>query len=274
MTVDLTQLGANFEPYQQKIAATLKPTILMKLAPSDELSPWQSKVGGIPYLPQGTVYPNNADGVPLSLLAQINFAELPENDVYPKQGIVQFYIDIHDDLMGINFDDQRDQTGFKVLYFEHVIQDPAQLITPEIILDDDTSSPVNGQYCIAFEMSAQYISLADQQFAPKLLGVEDLYSYEDQFEGEGDFYEDFLDVYEQNVSQAGHRLGGYPYFTQSDPRYTEEMADYVLLLQLDSEENQHVSILWGDLGVGNFFIHPEDLKNKDFSKVLYNWDCH
>jgi uncharacterized protein YwqG len=41
---------------------------------------------------------------------------------------------------------------------------------------------------------------------------------------------------------------------------------------LDSEDAEN-EIMWGDSGVGNFFIHPEDLKKRDFSKVFYNWDC-
>jgi uncharacterized protein YwqG len=69
----------------------------------------------------------------------------------------------------------------------------------------------------------------------------------------------------------GHKIGGYAYFTQSDPRdEKEDRSDWVLLLQMDSQGDD---ILWGDVGVGNFFIHPDDLKRKDFSKVLYNWDC-
>jgi len=44
-----------------------------------------------------------------------------------------------------------------------------------------------------------------------------------------------------------------------------------LLLQIDSI-GEH--ILWGDVGVGNFFITEDELKRKDFSKVLYNWDCY
>lgn len=271
MNNDLNQLGEIFAPYKEKIQASLKPSIVMKLHPAETLTAWQSKVGGVPYLPQGTVYPNNADGVPLFLLAQINFAELPENDLYPKQGIVQFYIDAHDDLIGLNFDDQRDQTGFKVLYFENIIEDQTQLTLPAINLDTD-GAPVSGQYRIEFETSSQYISVGDQSFATVLFDVEELDQYADQFEG--DFYEDFLDVYAQTISATGHRLGGYPFFTQSDPRYSEDTADYVLLFQLDSEENENISILWGDCGVGNFFIHPQDLKNKDFSKVLYNWDCY
>ncbi len=32
-------------------------------------------------------------------------------------------------------------------------------------------------------------------------------------------------------------------------------------------------IMWGDAGVANFFIEEEDLKNKRFDRVMYNWDC-
>ena len=51
----------------------------------------------------------------------------------------------------------------------------------------------------------------------------------------------------------------------------EEDADVpeILLFQLDTTED----IMWGDSGVGNFFIKKEDLVKKDFSKVWFNWDC-
>ena len=42
-----------------------------------------------------------------------------------------------------------------------------------------------------------------------------------------------------------------------------------LLLQIDSEDD----IMWGDSGIANFFISEEDLKNKNFEDMLYNWDC-
>lgn len=38
--------------------------------------------------------------------------------------------------------------------------------------------------------------------------------------------------------------------------------------------SEDYEIMWGDSDVGNFFIHPDDLKNKDFNKVLYNYDCY
>ena len=38
---------------------------------------------------------------------------------------------------------------------------------------------------------------------------------------------------------------------------------------MDSDDG----ILWGDAGVGNFFIDLEKLKQRDFSDVFYTWDC-
>lgn len=87
------------------------------------------------------------------------------------------------------------------------------------------------------------------------------------------------ETYHDHFGSTGHKLGGYPFFTQADPRqYDENIHDYVLLFQMDSDYDykdgeQGKDIMWGDVGVANFFICPEDLKNKDFSKVLYNWDC-
>jgi uncharacterized protein YwqG len=64
-----------------------------------------------------------------------------------------------------------------------------------------------------------------------------------------------------NDYNGGHKIGGYSYFTQSDPR--EEANNDVSVLQIDSID----SIMIGDCGVINFFIDKTDLKNKDFAKV-------
>ena len=69
---------------------------------------------------------------------------------------------------------------------------------------------------------------------------------------------------------AGHKIGGYAYFTQSDPRdYNNNQKDEILLLQIDTDEQ----IMFGDSGVGNLFINPKSLKEKDFDQAWFNWDC-
>ena len=83
-----------------------------------------------------------------------------------------------------------------------------------------------------------------------------------------------IDVEDELMDQIccdGAHIGGYPFFTQTDPReYEESYRRFdTVLLQIDTDEE----IMWGDSGVANFFIAAEDLAKKDFSRVLYNWDC-
>lgn len=72
---------------------------------------------------------------------------------------------------------------------------------------------------------------------------------------------------------GGSRMGGYPAFAQNDPRPDDWEQHTVLLFQLDSSYTDEIVIEWGDGGVANFFITPEQLKALDFSDVVYNWDC-
>lgn len=266
-------LPNTLQPFLEKISATILPTVSMQLTPNDRLTVWQSKVGGKPYLPLDVAYPLDSHGNPLALLAQFNFTEIPVLPHFPNKGILQFYI-AADDLYGMNFDDQQQQSGFKVLYFDQVIEDTSQLRQDfsEFELGEEDYLPFTCQYSIEFNLTSQPISLGDFAFAPKILGTEELYDFEEQFKG-GDFEDNFIEPYDELASASGHRLGGYPYFTQTDPRqYNEKVQDYILLFQLDTDDAEN-DIMWGDSGVGNFFIHPEDLKKRDFSKVLYNWDC-
>jgi uncharacterized protein YwqG len=66
---------------------------------------------------------------------------------------------------------------------------------------------------------------------------------------------------------AGHKLGGYCAFTQDDPRSPDDPM--FSLLQLDSDAH----IFWGDTGLGHWFIREPDLRARDFSRVVYYWDC-
>ena len=45
----------------------------------------------------------------------------------------------------------------------------------------------------------------------------ELHEFESQYEGD-DFYDEFFEPYAELFPGTGHRLGGYPFFTQSDPR--------------------------------------------------------
>ena len=72
-----------------------------------------------------------------------------------------------------------------------------------------------------------------------------------------------------------HQLGGVPEYIDWDPRDdNEEWKDYTinLLTLVSAYEGDTITIMWGDAGVANWLITPEQLKNLDFSEVFYSWD--
>lgn len=205
---------------------------------------------------------------------------MPHLSGYPEKGILQFYIDGNDEagLMGLNLDDLITQDKFRVLYFENVEEDLSKL-KYENIDNEVVSSPLdaNANYSIEFFLEKQYMTISDYRFHEmsfsKDMTQADLDS-EERSSNEDDC--SMIDAYYKKFSGEVHRIGGYPFFTQADPRDgSKNLQEYELLLQLatDYSEDKGVSIMWGDAGVGAFFIRPEDLKKCNFTNVLYNWDC-
>jgi len=228
--------------------------------------PWQSKFGGTPYLPKDFEYPRGSEGQPLFLLAQINFDEIPMLESFPKHGILQFYIG-DDNQYGLQFENMTRQENFRICFFPEVVKDEEILVKDFNFLPLSTFVPVSVSkpYSLVFELGQQPISAYDYQFEDTI--------FREGFPGSGENLYPILDKYEKLFRADGHKLGGYPYFTQSDPRWIEKYnnKDFRLLLQVDTDSNSE--IMWGDSGVANFFINETDLEECVFSEVMYNWDC-
>ncbi|MDX2240884.1 MAG: YwqG family protein [Leptolyngbyaceae cyanobacterium bins.302] len=242
----------------------------------DPLELWTSKYRGLPYLPLGTEYPTSIDGDALVFLAQINFAEVPVLADYPTSGILQFFIS-DNDLYGLEFVSsgadvsqqfalQQQQNYFRVIYYPEVITNVEHLVTDFDFLLNETEEfvPIENQCRLEFSLREEYVGFSDYQFT-KLLGTNFLQSLNEEDADE------FLDS--EIINNAGNKIGGYAFFTQSDVRELAPVDEnWRLLLQIDEAEN--AEIMWGDVGVGNFFIEEKDLRNLNFSRVVYNWDCH
>ncbi|PKN90934.1 MAG: DUF1963 domain-containing protein [Chloroflexi bacterium HGW-Chloroflexi-6] len=250
--------------FKKNIEASIKPFIEIKASQEENLLLWQSKFGGLPYFPKDLEYPKDAKGQPMFLLAQINFAESPKLEKFPKAGILQFYISGGDDLYGAILEDLGKQDGFRVLYFPEVFEDESKLITDFGFLPEPDMLPFGKSCSLKFSLKHAPVTANDYQFESLVIG---------QGADSGPDIDKVYSEYETTFPAYGHRIGGYPYFTQSDPRNDEKYKNqqYVLLFQMDSDEE--AGILWGDVGVGNFFITEQDLQKKDFSRVLYSWDC-
>jgi len=66
----------------------------------DPLSINESKFLGKPFFPVGSKYPKDKNGMPMVLIAQINFAQVPKLKGFPSSGILQLYFPIEDWDMG------------------------------------------------------------------------------------------------------------------------------------------------------------------------------
>ncbi len=261
--------GGNDASYAQVMQRLQRaPLACVQITPVPQLArqPWQSKFGGQPYWPMAMPYPRDAHGKPLYLLAQINFAETPALPGYPHQGLLQFFVS-DDDLMGLQFGKTLAQTlalnsdgsRARVVFHEQVLEQSAALQTDLPSCEDAEFMPLTAEYALAFSLHQELAAPTDHRFEHLLQGMTLSDSLHEQ-------------LYEE-LSAGGSKLGGYANFTQDDPRHAMLPGKWLLLFQMDSAEEEGVELMWGDCGVANWFIRPDDLARRDFSQVWYNWDC-
>ena len=250
--------------YLLKLETLALPCIRIEARPADNLFQFDSKFGGHPYWPANRPFPVDSFGNYMYPLAQLNFSQIPHLEGYPEKGLLQFYI-AADDMYGVNFDTPTVQTNFRVVYFEDTTEPALENFEFLDSQKRESDIPLQRQMQLSFKQDKDYFSFSDVRLPEERVdaAMDDLAPGEERRLMEDALLEAFPD--------GGHKIGGYAYFTQTDPREDHAgTSDWILLLQIDS---QGTDICWGDYGVGNFFIHPDDLRRKDFSKVLYYWDC-
>ena len=271
-------------------------------APSIVLKPYvgspvvtDSKFGGIPYMPEDFEYPTTAEGQPLKLLAQLNFGELPVLENFPEEGILQFFVLPSNDLIGADFDNPTKQEGFRVIYHSQIVpEDERRQEFLEGAIDEDEYAPVQAELALNADLGTSVIRSEDYRFEEmsdvdigeafsELIRRRNEIGSGEEFERLDDKIAELDEILEEYELESGvgkgHRVGGWPGFTQSDPRGFEksDLKDFdTLLFQMDSDwaEDESFDIMWGDMGVANFFISVEDLRARNFENVLYHWDCH
>ena len=261
----------------------LLDAIRIKLSSTPALEITQSKVGGLFYLPKSATIPTNSKGEQLMFLAQINCEELPENSIYPPKGIMQFWIFGGDYDMGNNYDNPCSDENKRVIYYptieeHHNLEELTAMYKPKENEDGELITPIctDEPLSMSFQLEKQWRLASDFRFEDAFIEKWNAYFPDKKIEKFWQLDEDlFKIVYEMLDIKEYSQIGGYGYFTQTDPRMYESLSDYTeILFQLDSyDEGDEYKILWGDCGVGSFFATKEQLKNLDFANCLYNWDC-
>lgn len=247
---------------------------------NDSLNLTDSKFGGLPYISTDSDTPKDSNGNQLALLAQINCSDLPENTLYPKDGLLQFWISRNDDF---GLDNKKD---YCIKYIENIEDNITKesILNKYKLLDEENSeeyspfSKKNTSFALKFEKGISTITSTDFLFEDIALktihelfpdkNIEDLYD---------DLERDVFNTLFKAFNGVDHAIGAYPTFTQWDPRNPEEKDAYgITLLQVESHWNNDPNnngLMWGDSGVANFFINKEKLEHLNFEDVLFNWDC-
>ncbi len=228
-----------------------------------KLTPGGTRIGGPAWLMVGEAWPLDRSGAPMEFLAQVDFADLPPLEDFPRSGLLQFFI-ARDDYYGCDFDNPLG--GDVRIIWRETLAGEGVLTTRPMVTDEDMS-PLSAR---AREQAIGLIpSLTNQQpgFSTDwaLREMDQLLVRDD---GRLDQY------WDQSANLLGdvHHVGGYPDFTQYDFRNANCCPDHdVVLLQLWSEPIR--DICWGDAGQANFMISRADLLARDFSRVSYQWDC-
>ena len=229
----------------------------------------RSRIGGAPVDKEA---PLDSEGNPMKLLAAIWCSEVHGVPDFPERGVLRFYI-ADNDLYGADFDAPAVQKDFRVLFDENEDAFDSSLREDPSVSSD---FPIFGAFPVRLTPAMSAIRSSDYRYDDAVhaavikAGITD-----------GKLEENELDFIYDQTAYAGHRIGGYPCFEQEDPRgYGKELRKYdTLLLQIvshtvpDEKGKEKELIMFGDAGGCQFFIPHGKLVARDFSDVMYWWDC-
>lgn len=242
------ELPENLQYLKETINQTLLPSNVLHFTPSDT-KPWESKLGGCPYLKSAEDYPRDAHQKPMMFLAQINLEEMPKLKGFPQTGILQFYI-ADNDCYGY-------EEPCKVIYIDSADCCKGVLLTekPAQLQTENENLPYEKECRITFEPEQMPVSST----------VEGFYEIVKRAHKEDE------DKIFELLYDGSSRIGGYPSFVQNPVECYETGEKKVLLLQLDCDDN--AGLMFGDSGNCQFFISEKDLANLNFTNVFYDWAC-
>lgn len=227
----------------------------------EEPSILDDKIGGIPYFPEGEEYPIDKNGNPMALLLQINLKKI-DLDGYPKKGILEIYTD-----KDVNYPSE-----YAIKYFDEGLNFKKDL--PKV---DVSNYIIKKPYKISLKKSINYMSPNDYRFENIFCDiVNSVYKTDLKYLGNVDDYFKEFDWFEKLSNSCDKPLvsfGGYPDFTQRDPRDNEMEEKEECIFKLDSIVDMD-NITLGDSGILNVLITKKDIENCNFENGIVTWDCY
>jgi uncharacterized protein YwqG len=263
-----------------------------------------SKLGGLPWLPDGMPWPRHAKtGEPLHFLAQIDLGGLPKTPLagarraerLPESGLLLFFADIDCELMwGLEGVLGRDAGSSRVLFAPHggnAVEPPNDLAEIHHQPGIPYGLPGLGSGIRVFPEAAleavvvetfasEVIEGAGEEFEQRAADLRTFVSIERatgqrvpvRKAGEP-FRRDSVSIIDWGGSRGGYRLklvrhqmlgAGINVQGSAEEARAEGLA---LLLQVDTDRALHESFIFCDMGVIQFWIHPSDLEEQRFERA-------
>jgi hypothetical protein len=257
-----------------------------------------SKLGGLPHLPSAASWPRQTrTGLPLHFLAQIDLARLPKTPLakgrpehrLPESGMLFFFADIEEEMLWDLDDRGGHEAATRVLYAAAAgtpLAAPADL--PEI------SHPFGedrGEYSAGIRVypEAALEAFVIESFAGAArffqgdasrqadlrtaLSIERATGQPIPVHARRDAAVHALPVayYQANPNTRGlhivrHQMLGAATNVQGSAEGARG-AGFVPLLQLDTDWGLHRSFMFCDMGMAQFWIRPEDLRDRSFDRA-------
>lgn len=246
-------------------AANALPAVFLEPVGPALPTPGGSRIGGPAWLPAGETWPVDAKGKKMTFLGQLDFGKLPALADYPEAGVLQFFIG-RDMYFGADFN-RPDGGQFKVIWRPDLAgaggMHSGDLHGKNGI---DFYAPIEGRtvstgFQLVGKTGKHTPTINDWRFQRDLRDIAD---------GRGRGGVNRLVNAQFTERPERHHVGGNPDFVQDDWRGKTEYQNYDrVLLNLWSDR----TIMWGDMGQGQFLIRRADLLARDFSRVAYQWDC-
>ncbi|MBN1428189.1 MAG: DUF1963 domain-containing protein [Anaerolineae bacterium] len=254
---------------EPQIRDILRPAIFLRTSAVDErnLQLGQSKIGGVPDLPEYSDWPT-FDDKPLAFLAQVNLSEIPRNierELLPETGILYFFSvfgwqqddgDLHPDL---EWDRSNEEEFSQVLFLANARLPLRRCNKPNGIR---TFNAAAVEYLSTLSLPRASAYCRDPCVA-------DLEWTEQEYDRLDNFYFDFNLINDKALGHPGeHQLLGYADAIQN----AVTQPDTRLLFQVASDY-YNAGMEWGDGGIIYFIIRQGDLERQDFSTITSDFQC-